>query len=35
MEYIDLQKYINEKRRNAYIESLIHFFNNWHLNNKK
>ena len=29
------QKYINEKRRNAYFESLINFFNNWHLNNKK
>jgi hypothetical protein len=35
MEYIDYQKYINTKRKKLYIESLIIFFDNWHLNNKK
>lgn len=35
MEYIDYQKYIDEKRKKSYIESLIIFFNNWHLTNKK
>ena len=35
MEYIEYQEYINKKRKNSYIESLITFFNNWHLNNKK
>jgi len=32
---MDHKEYINKKRRNAYIESLIIFFNSWHLNNKK
>jgi hypothetical protein len=32
---MDHKEYINKKRRKAYIDSLIIFFNNWHLNNKK
>ncbi len=32
---MDYQEYINTKRRKSYIESLITFFNNWDLNNKK